>query len=89
MAEVLIVASTAPIDKALKPLQALAEERNNSQRSESQIAEKKEDAIASLLDDLASGTRRTSQPSPDVRLFDTQTMATLSISFEIVEHSIS
>jgi hypothetical protein len=89
MAEVLIVASTAPIDKALKPLQALAKEQRSQTRSISLVAEKAEDAIASLLDDLASGTRGTNQPSPDVRLFDTKTMAALSMSFEIVEHSIS
>jgi hypothetical protein len=81
--EVLIVASTAPIDKALKPLQTLASERTRGKRSGGQVAEKAEEAIASLLDDLAGGKR--GETKTDIRLFDTQQMAALSITFEIVE----
>ena len=81
--EVLIVASTAPIDKALKPLQTLVMEQRSEKRSGSQVAEKAEEAIASLLDDLAGGKR--GERKPGIRLFDTQQMAALSITFEIVD----
>ena len=81
--EVLIVASTAPIDKALKPLQTLASERTRGKRSGGHVAEKAEEAIASLLDDLAGETR--GETKTGIRLFDTQQMAALSITFEIVE----
>ncbi|MEH2058265.1 MAG: caspase family protein [Nostoc sp.] len=81
--EVLIVASITPIDKALKPLQALIMEKRSEKRSSSQVAEKAEDAIASLLDDLAGGTR--GETKTDIRLFDTQQMAALSITFAIVD----
>ncbi|MEH1779845.1 MAG: caspase family protein [Nostoc sp.] len=81
--EVLIVASTAPIDKALKPLQALIMEQRSEKRSGSQVAEKAEEAIASLLDDLASETR--GETKTDIRQFDVQQMAALSITFAIVD----
>jgi Caspase domain/Domain of unknown function (DUF4384) len=83
MVEVLVVASTAPIAKALKPLQALIAEQRKSERSASQVAEQAEGAIASLLDDLASGTRGSS-PSAAMRHFDVQQLAALSITVEIV-----
>ena len=81
--EVLIVASTAPINKALKPLQTLVMEQRSEKRSSGQVAEKAEEAIASLLDDLAGGQR--GETKTDIRLFDTQQMAALSITFEIVD----
>jgi hypothetical protein len=84
--ELLVVASTAPIAKALKPLRALAQERHNLQRSEDRSAEQTEMAIASLLDDLASGTRGSS-PAAALRRFDVQQMAALSITFAIVAGS--
>ncbi|MDZ8034432.1 caspase family protein [Nostoc sp. DedSLP04] len=80
--EVLIVASTVPIDKALKPLQALIMEQRSEKRSSSQVAEKAEDAIASLLDDLAGGSR--GETKTNIRQFDVQQMAALSITFEII-----
>ncbi|MBD2198581.1 MULTISPECIES: caspase family protein [Calothrix] len=80
--EVLIVASTAPIDKALKPLQALIMEHKNEKRTASEVAQKAEDAIASLLDDLASGTR--GETKKNIRQFDVQQMAALSMTFEII-----
>nr|WP_322711776.1 caspase family protein [Nostoc sp. ChiSLP03a]MDZ8213019.1 caspase family protein [Nostoc sp. ChiSLP03a] len=80
--EVLIVASTVPIDKALKPLQALIMEQKSEKRSASQVAQKAEDAITSLLDDLASGTR--SETKTNIRQFDVQQMAALSMTFEII-----
>ena len=84
IAEILIVASTKPIQKALMPLQTLAEERKNPQRSESHVAETAEIAIASLLDDLVGVTRDVAQPVSEVRQVDIQQMAALSISLEIV-----
>jgi hypothetical protein len=84
--EVLIVASTAPINKALKPLQTLVMEQRSEKRSSGQVAEKAEEAIASLLDDLAGGKR--GEIKTDIRLFDTQQMAALSITFEIVEKKL-
>ena len=84
--EVLIVASTAPIDKALKPLQTLVMEQKSEKRSSGQVAEKAEEAIASLLDDLAGGKR--GETKTGIRLFDTQQMAALSITFEIVEKKV-
>lgn len=86
IAEILIVASTTPINKALKPLQILANERRRGTRSSSQIAETAEEAIASLLDDLAGGKR--SGTETDIRLFDTQQMAALSITFVIVGEKV-
>ncbi|MEH2051657.1 caspase family protein [Nostoc sp.] len=84
--EVLIVASTVPIDKALKPLQALIMEQRSEKRSSSQVAEKAEEAIASLLDDLAGGRR--GETKTGIRLFDTQQMAALSITFAIVDQKV-
>ncbi|MDJ0502980.1 MAG: caspase family protein [Nostocales cyanobacterium LE14-WE4] len=84
--EVLIVASTAPIEKALKPLQTLVMEQRSEKRSSGQVAEKAEEAIASLLDDLAGGKR--GETKTDIRLFDTQQMAALSITFEIVDQKV-
>ena len=75
--EVLIVASTAPIDKALKPLQTLVMEQKSEKRSSGQVAEKAEEAIASLLDDLAGGKR--GETKTDIRLFDTQQTLPLGI----------
>jgi Caspase domain/Domain of unknown function (DUF4384) len=83
--EVLIVASTAPIDKALKPLQALIIEQRSEKRSANEVAQKAEDAIASLLDNLASETRGETKPTSDIRQFDVQQMVALSITFEIVD----
>jgi hypothetical protein len=83
LAEMLVIASTAPIDKALRPIQALAAEKANPQRSESQVAEKTEEIVGSLLDDLAGGTRGGTS-SASVRKLDVKQMAALSIAFEIV-----
>ena len=80
VAELLILASTTPIQKALVPIQVLAEE----QRSASLVAEKAEGAITSLLDDLASETRSGEDSELVDRIFDPKQMAALSIPFEIV-----
>ncbi|MEJ6483805.1 caspase family protein [Nostoc punctiforme UO1] len=80
--EVLIVASTAPIDKALKPLQALIIEQRSEKRTVNEVAQKAEDAIASLLDELAGGSR--GETKTNIRQFDVQQMAALSITFEII-----
>jgi hypothetical protein len=83
--ELLIVASTSPIQKALKPLQSLAQERLNPNRSEDRSAEKTETAIASLLEDFDSGTRSGVNQSSDVYKIDTKQIAALSLAFEIVD----
>lgn len=87
VAEVLVVASTAPIQKALKPLQTLVWEQRSPARSESQVAQRAEVAIVSLLDDLAVGTRSDAKSTLDVRTLDTQQMAALSIAFEIADEA--
>lgn len=84
LAEMLVVASTEPITQALRPIQALAAEKQNPQRTQSQTAEKTEDVVASFLDDLAGGKRSGSTFAP-VRKLDVRQMAALSITFEIVE----
>jgi hypothetical protein len=85
--EILVVASNAPIAQALKPLQALIAEQRKDQRSANQVAEKAAGAIASLLDDLASGTHGSS-PSTAMRRFDVQHMAARSMTFAIVAGSV-
>lgn len=85
IAELLILASTTPIRKALVPIQALAQERRNPQRSESREAEKQDDAIFGLLDDLSAHTRGGDRPSSVERVFNPKQMAALSIPFEIVD----
>jgi hypothetical protein len=68
---------------AVTPIQTLAEEKQRSQRTENRVAEKTEDVIASLLDDLAGGTRAKSTAAT-VRKLDVDQMAALAIAFEIV-----
>ena len=82
--ELLIVASTAPIQKALKPLQSLSQERLSPSRSEDRSAEKTETAIASLLEDFDSGTRSEAKPIVGVSQIDTRQIAALSLAFEII-----
>ncbi|OUC15177.1 MAG: hypothetical protein B0A82_08330 [Alkalinema sp. CACIAM 70d] len=82
-AELLVVASTVPIERALKPLKALANENRSQRRSESQLADKAEVAIGRLLEDLAGGTR-SGRLLGGVRRLDVQQMAALSVMFEIV-----
>ena len=87
VAELLILASTTSIQKALVPIQVLAQEQRSVSRSESLVAEKAEGAIASLLDDLASETRGEEGSEWVDRLFDPKQMAALSIPFEIVDEA--
>jgi hypothetical protein len=82
IAELLVVASTTPINAAVKAIQALIWEQRNGKRGGSEVVEKAENAIASLLDDLAGSRGET---KIDVRLYDTQQMAALSITFAIVD----
>jgi hypothetical protein len=84
IAEVLIVASTAPLQVALRPLQRLAQERRDPQRSDERSAEQTEKAIASLLDDLTQETR-SHISTQSLRQLNVQRMAAISIPFEIVE----
>ncbi|TFI52247.1 DUF4384 domain-containing protein [Mastigocladus laminosus UU774] len=87
IAEVLIVASTEPIQNALKPLQTLVAEKQNPRRSSDIVAEKTDVAIASLLDDLAGGSRTAAKLTSEIRQLDTQQMAALSITFEIIDEN--
>jgi hypothetical protein len=82
IAELLVVASTTPIDNAVKAIQSFISEQRNGNRGSSEVVEKAENAIASLLDDLAGSRGGT---NTDIRLFDTQQMAALSITFAIVD----
>ncbi|MBE9001076.1 caspase family protein [Nostoc sp. LEGE 12447] len=87
IAEVLIVSSSVPIQNALKPLQTLVAEKQNPQRSSDIVAEKTDVAIASLLDDLAGGSRTAAKPTSEIRQLDTQQMVALSITFEIIDEN--
>ncbi|MGR3278717.1 caspase family protein [Acaryochloris marina NIES-2412] len=85
IAELLILASTSPIRKALVPIQALAQERRSPQRSESRVEQEMENVIFGLLDDLSTKTRGGNRNRSGERLFDPREMAALSIPFEIVD----
>jgi len=79
IAEILIVASTVSLEKALQALNAIRTQQRETQRGQAAI-----DAVGQLLDDLDAGTRGSKRPAADVRLVDTRQMAALSIAFEIV-----
>jgi hypothetical protein len=81
VAEILIVASTVSLEKALSALTALSNPQMDSRGGAATV-----DAVSQLLDDLDAGTRGASKPAsdPTVRLVDTRQMAALSIAFEIV-----
>ncbi|MBW4520898.1 MAG: caspase family protein [Scytolyngbya sp. HA4215-MV1] len=78
VAEILAIASTVSVEKALNALAALRNSQSEARRGEAAVA-----AVDQLLDDLDATTRH-GKPASDVRLVDTRQMATLSIAFEIV-----
>lgn len=84
IAELLILASTSPIRKALVPIHALAQERRNPQRSENRVEQQTKNVIFGLLDDLSASARGGDRNSSVERVFDPKQMAALSIPFEIV-----
>jgi hypothetical protein len=85
VAEALVIASTAPLKKAIALLQTLAAESDRSRGTPVNLDKEPEVAIASLLDDLDEGTRGGTTTVSEVRQIDTRQMAALSITFEIVK----
>jgi hypothetical protein len=86
IAEVSVIASTTPLTKAVELLRFLAVERGDNLRGTPVYLTQPDEAIASLLDDLAEGTRGSEMPAfSGVRQIDTQQMAALSITFEVIE----
>ncbi|MFE1744528.1 caspase family protein [Coleofasciculus sp. H7-2] len=81
VAEVLIVASSTPLRKALQALRNLAPRDKRGPVSLSEPTQ----VVGDLLDDLAEGTRGTSGTSPQgVSNVDTTQMAAMSITFEVI-----
>ena len=86
IAEVLVIATTTPLTKAVELLRVLAVERGDNLRGTPVDLTQPDEAIFSLLDDLDEGTRGSEIPAfSGVRQIDTQQMAALSITFEVVE----
>ena len=82
IAEILVIASTVSLEKALTALAALRNPQLGARRGEATV-----DGVSQLLEDLDAGTRGAAQPASttsNVRLVDTRQMAALSIGFEIV-----
>jgi hypothetical protein len=85
LAEVLVIASTTPLKKAIDLLRTLAAERGDSLRGTPVDLTQPDEAIFSLLDDLDEGSRGSGTNSlPGVRQIDTRQMAAMSITFEVV-----
>ncbi|MBM0745671.1 caspase family protein (plasmid) [Phormidium sp. CLA17] len=83
IAEILVIASTVSLEKALTALAALRNPQSDSRRGEATV-----DGVSQLLEDLDAGTRGAAQSTSstsNVRLVDTRQMAALSIGFEIVD----
>ncbi|MDZ8185773.1 MAG: caspase family protein [Nostoc sp. ChiSLP02] len=85
-AEVLVIASTTPLTKAIQLLQTLAAEKPEDRRGlPVELNQEPAEAIANLLDDLDEGSRRNGTVSvPGIRQIDTRQMAALSITFEVI-----
>jgi hypothetical protein len=85
MAEVLVIATTTPLTKAVDLLQVLAAERGDNLRGTPVDLTQPDEAIFSLLDDLDGGSRRSGTVSTSgVRQIDTRQMAAMSITFEVI-----
>jgi len=85
LAEVLVIASTTPLKKAIDLLITLAADRGESARGTPINSPQLDEAIFSLLDDLDEGSRGGGTVSTSgVRQIDTRQMAAMSITFEIV-----
>ncbi|MGH2416101.1 MAG: DUF4384 domain-containing protein, partial [Microcystaceae cyanobacterium] len=86
VAEVLVIASTTPLKKAVDLLRSLAVDRGERTRGTPLDLPQPDEAIASLLEDLDEGSRRSGTSSnPGIRQIDTRQMAALSITFEVTE----
>jgi hypothetical protein len=85
LAEVLVIASTTPLKKAIDLLRTLAADRGESARGTPINSPQLDEAIFSLLDDLDEGSRGSGTTSfAEVRQIDTRQMAAMSITFEVV-----
>ncbi|NCS31203.1 MAG: DUF4384 domain-containing protein [Microcystis aeruginosa F13-15] len=85
IAEVLVIATTTPLTKAVELLQVLATERGDNLRGTPIDLTQPDEAISSLLDDLDGGSRGSGTVSNSrVRQIDTRQMAAMSITFEVV-----
>jgi hypothetical protein len=88
IAEVLVIATTTPLTKAVELLRVLAAERGDNLRGTPVDLTQPDEAIFSLLDDLDEGSRRSGTVSTSgVRQIDTRQMAAMSITFEVVDNS--
>ncbi|MCU7243388.1 MAG: caspase family protein [Microcystis aeruginosa WS75] len=86
LAEVLVIASTTPLKKAIDLLRTLAADRGESARGTPINSPQLDEAIFSLLDDLDEGSRGSGTTSfTGVRQIDTRQMAAMSITFEVTE----
>ncbi|WP_377963688.1 caspase family protein [Almyronema epifaneia] len=80
--EVLMIASTNPLDEALRALRNLAAQ---SSQSRGPVALSEPTAVIdSLLNDLSGKTRGRPSELPSNNLLDTRQLAALSITFEVV-----
>lgn len=87
LAEVLVIASTTPLKKALDLLKMLATDRGENSRGTPIDLPQPDEAIFSLLDDLDEGNRGSGiTASRGVRQIDTRQMAAMSITFEVVDN---
>jgi Caspase domain/Domain of unknown function (DUF4384) len=88
IAEVLVIASTTPLTRAIELLRTLATEKPEQERGLPVDLKEATEAIVSLLNDLDEGSRRggtsASNPIADIYQIDTRQMAALSITFEVV-----
>ncbi|BBD63193.1 peptidase C14 caspase catalytic subunit p20 (plasmid) [Nostoc sp. HK-01] len=93
--EALVIASTTPLRSSLLALQKIASLRNLANRSTPiAITDELLDVTNNILDDLDAGTRggisaQQIQLPPGVRGIDTQKLAAMAISFEVVASSNS
>jgi hypothetical protein len=87
IAEVLVIASTTPLTRAIQLLRTLAAEKPERRGIPVNLEKEPTEAIASLLDDLDEGSRGGGTASvPGVRQIDTRQMAAMSITFEVSNH---
>jgi hypothetical protein len=86
LVEVLVIASTTPLKKAIDVLRTLAADRGENTRGTPINSPQLDEAIFSLLDDLDEGSRGSGTTSfTGVRQIDTRQMAAMSITFEVTE----
>lgn len=85
VAEVLVIVSTSPMKRAIALLQNLAAESDRKRGTPVNLNQEPDGAIASLLQDLDEGTRGSGTTAiPGIQQIDTQQMAALSITLEVV-----